>query len=63
MKQVQIYRDHVLTAVEQPAGGWRIEIAHINAADRSVFTSTFSSCDDALAAAKRIVDRLTRSIH
>lgn len=60
--EVITYRGHALTPFEQPAGGFRIEIAPVGS-DRSVFTSTHASLQDAMASARHYVDLQHRTLN
>jgi hypothetical protein len=49
------YRGFKLTIIEQPAGGYRVEIV-VTIGGKSVLTSTFAERATAMASARAIID-------
>ena len=50
-----IYRDRQLTAIEQAGGLWHVEISASDG--QPELTECFASLEDAMAAARRTIDR------
>ena len=61
-RRIIIYRDFQLSAVEQPSGGFKMEIIPWAGGRPITLTQTFSLLEDAFASARKIVDLLSRVI-